>query len=215
MISPVLARVCPLSARSTSFSIALPSFPRKPPKLKPTSRGCSLGVEPSGGGRRDRSLWVLAIAGSFLFLGGCESCAKTFSTGWARLSSGEGTGAGFPVGRIANPSTRPASLLDGLAIRPTSAAGSPAAGPGTACGGNGCWGDCHHQLRPISRALSTEAISSRIWMLNSSMSQSLILMSPAITTPLSSTRSRMSARPSLWQAVAMTCGCAMYFTFLS
>ena len=51
-----------------------------------------------------------------------------------------------------------------------------------------------HQLIPISRAWSTEAISSRSLIVSSSMSSRLIWMSPAITMPLSSTRSRMSAR---------------------
>ena len=51
-----------------------------------------------------------------------------------------------------------------------------------------------HQLIPISRARSTDAISSRSLIVSSSMSSRLIWMSPAMTMPLSSTRSRMSAR---------------------
>ena len=55
-------------------------------------------------------------------------------------------------------------------------------------------GSDSHQLMPISFALSTEAISRRSLMVSSSMSSRLIWMSPAMTMPLSSTRSRMSAR---------------------
>src|SRR5262245_29487469 len=53
---------------------------------------------------------------------------------------------------------------------------------------------CSHQSRPISRALSTDITSSRMRTVRSSMSSRLTLMSPAITTPLSSTRSSRSAR---------------------
>ena len=51
-----------------------------------------------------------------------------------------------------------------------------------------------HQLIPISRARSTDATSSRSLIVSSSMSSRLIWMSPAMTMPLSRTRSRMSAR---------------------
>src|SRR4051812_13957291 len=47
---------------------------------------------------------------------------------------------------------------------------------------------------PISRARSTDATSSRSLIVSSSMSRRLTWMSPAMTMPLSSTRSRMSAR---------------------
>src|SRR5215216_5041393 len=49
---------------------------------------------------------------------------------------------------------------------------------------------------PISIALSTDTTSSRILIVSSSTSTRLTLMSPAMMMPLSSTRSRMSARPS-------------------
>jgi len=49
-----------------------------------------------------------------------------------------------------------------------------------------------HQFMPISWALSTEAISSRILMVKSSTSANLIWISPAMTMPLSKTRSRSS-----------------------
>src|SRR3990167_4309600 len=50
-----------------------------------------------------------------------------------------------------------------------------------------------HQSIPISFAFSTEAITRRICMVRSSMSTSLILISPAMTSPLSRTRSNTSA----------------------
>src|SRR3990170_719420 len=50
-----------------------------------------------------------------------------------------------------------------------------------------------HQSSPISFAFSTEQITRRIWMVRSSMSTSLILISPAMTSPLSRTRSNTSA----------------------
>src|SRR5262249_19053147 len=52
-----------------------------------------------------------------------------------------------------------------------------------------------HQSRPICSALSIEQTSSRIRIVNSSTSASDTLMSPATTSPLSSTRSRTSTRP--------------------
>ena len=52
-----------------------------------------------------------------------------------------------------------------------------------------------HQSRPISCALSSEHTSSRIRMVRSSTSASDTLMSPAITSPLSSTRSSTSTSP--------------------
>jgi hypothetical protein len=55
-------------------------------------------------------------------------------------------------------------------------------------------GSDSHQLMPISRARSTDAISRRILIVISSMSSRFSWMSPAITMPLSSTRSKMSAR---------------------
>ena len=67
-------------------------------------------------------------------------------------------------------------------------------GAGSAAANAGCGAVCHHQLMPNSRAFSTEQINSRSWMLNSSTSQSLMRMSPAITRPVFNTRSRMSAR---------------------
>src|SRR5712691_2478732 len=55
-------------------------------------------------------------------------------------------------------------------------------------------GSPSHQLIPIAFALSTEAISSLILLVRSSTSTRSILMSPTITTPLSSTRSKRSAK---------------------
>ena len=71
------------------------------------------------------------------------------------------------------------------------AGGSPRSGPGSSGVSHG---SCSHQSMPISRAVSTEAITSRSLMVSSSMSSRFTRMSPAITTPLSSTRSRMSPR---------------------
>src|SRR6185436_4779319 len=53
---------------------------------------------------------------------------------------------------------------------------------------------CVHQSMPISRALSTDEINRRILIVNSSTSTRRMRMSPAITTPRSSTRSSTSAR---------------------
>src|SRR4051794_13639896 len=55
-------------------------------------------------------------------------------------------------------------------------------------------GSLRHQSIPISAALSTDTIKRRILIVNSSMSSRFTLMSPAMMIPLSSTRSRMSAR---------------------
>src|SRR5262249_42922562 len=55
-------------------------------------------------------------------------------------------------------------------------------------------GSCSHQSMPISLARSTDATSSRIWMVSSSMSSRFTLMSPTTTMPLSRIRSRRSAR---------------------
>src|SRR3954452_18564612 len=55
-----------------------------------------------------------------------------------------------------------------------------------------------HQSMPISRALSADAISRRIFTVRSSMSSRLIWMSPAITIPLSRTRSSTSASCAGW-----------------
>src|SRR5215217_8162417 len=54
-----------------------------------------------------------------------------------------------------------------------------------------------HQLMPISRALSTDAIMRRSLIVSSSMSRRRIWISPTITIPLSRTRSKTSARLSL------------------
>src|SRR5215218_528563 len=54
-----------------------------------------------------------------------------------------------------------------------------------------------HQLMPISRALSTDATIRRILIVSSSISRRRIWISPTITIPLSSTRSKTSARLSL------------------
>src|SRR5687768_15703878 len=62
-------------------------------------------------------------------------------------------------------------------------------------------GSCRHQFMPICSALSIEQISRRTWMVRSSTFARLILMSPAITRPLSSTRSRMSTSPWLRDGV--------------
>ena len=56
-------------------------------------------------------------------------------------------------------------------------------------------GSLRHQLSPICSALSIEQTRSRTWMVSSSTLARLILMSPAMTRPLSNTRSRMSTRP--------------------
>jgi len=55
-------------------------------------------------------------------------------------------------------------------------------------------GSCFHQFRPISSALSTEQISRRILMVKSSTFAKAMLISPAMTSPLSRTRSKMSIR---------------------
>jgi hypothetical protein len=47
---------------------------------------------------------------------------------------------------------------------------------------------------PTSRAVSSEAVTSLSLIVSSSMSSRLTWLSPAITRPLSSTRSRMSPR---------------------
>src|SRR5262245_38897611 len=54
-------------------------------------------------------------------------------------------------------------------------------------------GSLSHQLMPIATALSTDAISRRSRMLRSSTPTRQMVTSPAITTPLSRMRSRMSA----------------------
>ena len=54
-------------------------------------------------------------------------------------------------------------------------------------------GSCSHQSIPIERAVSADAMRRRSFRVRSSMSRSCTVTSPAITTPLSSTRSRMSA----------------------
>src|SRR4051812_21663589 len=56
-------------------------------------------------------------------------------------------------------------------------------------------GSFRHQLSPICSALSIEQTRRRTWIVSSSTFAKLILMSPAMTRPLSSTRSRMSTRP--------------------
>jgi len=58
-------------------------------------------------------------------------------------------------------------------------------------------GSYRHQFIPICSALSMEQTSRRIWIVNNSTLARLILMSPAITRPLSRTRSRISTRPVL------------------
>jgi hypothetical protein len=55
-------------------------------------------------------------------------------------------------------------------------------------------GSYFHQFKPICSALSTEQTRSRIRMVSSSTFASAIRTSPAITNPLSSTRSRISIR---------------------
>src|SRR5919201_1592187 len=53
-------------------------------------------------------------------------------------------------------------------------------------------GSCSHQSIPIERAVSADAIRSRSFSVSSSMSSSCTVTSPAITTPLSSSRSTSS-----------------------
>ena len=87
---------------------------------------------------------------------------------------------------------RPSSRLPAPAPRCARAAGgSRRPGPARWCVSIG---SLRHQSMPISWALSTETISSRILMVSSSMSSRFTRMSPAMMMPLSSTRSRMSAR---------------------
>ena len=67
---------------------------------------------------------------------------------------------------------------------------------GGSAGGAGCalnTGLFTHQSMPISFALSIEQMTSRSWIVSSSMSSSFTFTSPAMTTPLSSTRSSRSA----------------------
>jgi hypothetical protein len=82
----------------------------------------------------------------------------------------------------------------------------------------GSTGDCivkcgsyFHQLRPISSALSTEHTSSRIRIVSSSTFANAIRTSPAITNPLSRTRSRISTR----FVVPVTVGTRSMAVFLS
>src|SRR3954463_150078 len=67
-----------------------------------------------------------------------------------------------------------------------------------------------HQSSPISWALSREQTNRRMRIVSSSTSASETLMSPAITSPLSSTRSRTSTNPvARWDpgsSRAMSCG---------
>ncbi len=62
----------------------------------------------------------------------------------------------------------------------------------------GAWvvrlGSCFHQFSPICSALSTEHTSKRMRMVNNSTLARDTRISPAITKPLSSTRSNMSIR---------------------
>jgi hypothetical protein len=55
-------------------------------------------------------------------------------------------------------------------------------------------GSYFHQLRPMASALSTEQMSKRIRIVSNSTLASETRMSPAITSPLSRTRSRISSR---------------------
>ena len=56
------------------------------------------------------------------------------------------------------------------------------------------FGSCFHQFNPICSALSTEQTKRRILIVSNSTFASAMLISPAMTKPLSRTRSRMSIR---------------------
>ena len=56
------------------------------------------------------------------------------------------------------------------------------------------FGSCFHQFKPICSALSTEQIRSRILTVSNSTFAREIRISPAMTKPLSRTRSRISTR---------------------
>src|SRR4029077_14895788 len=66
-------------------------------------------------------------------------------------------------------------------------------------------GSYFHQLRPIASALSTEQISSRMRTVSNSTLASETRMSPAITSPLSRTRSRISSRLAVPETVGTLC----------
>ncbi len=66
-------------------------------------------------------------------------------------------------------------------------------------------GSYFHQLRPMASALSTEQISKRIRIVNNSTLASETRMSPAITSPLSRTRSRISSRFAVPETVGTLC----------
>src|SRR5262249_50804799 len=62
-----------------------------------------------------------------------------------------------------------------------------------------------HQFRPICSALSTEHTSKRIRIVSNSTFASETRISPAITSPLSRTRSRISRRLAVSETVGTLC----------
>src|ERR1035441_2399664 len=130
--------------------------------------------------------------------GGAERVSKPASgTGGRRFESSAPTGRHAARG----PQAGTASCAEEASSRPSLS--SILAREASSCGCE-AWlqktGLLTHQSMPISLALSTEQITRRICMESNSMSTSLILISPAITTPLSSTRSRTSLRVELCNA---------------
>src|SRR5215472_5624449 len=69
------------------------------------------------------------------------------------------------------------------------------------------FGSNFHQFSPICSALSTEQTSRRMRMVNNSTLAREMRMSPAMTSPLSSTRSRMSIRLVVPETVGTLCIC--------
>src|SRR5215471_3244300 len=69
------------------------------------------------------------------------------------------------------------------------------------------FGSYFHQFSPICSALSTEQTSKRMRIVNNSTLAREMRMSPAITSPLSSTRSRMSTRLVVPETVGTLCIC--------
>lgn len=96
-------------------------------------------------------------------------------------------------------------LADCARLRRTLSVRKSAEPNGTAPGGRPCtsrgarlptvrFGSCFHQFSPICSALSTEQTSRRMRMVSSSTFAKEMRTSPATTSPLSRTRSRMSIR---------------------
>src|SRR5215468_1283911 len=67
------------------------------------------------------------------------------------------------------------------------------------------FGSYFHQFNPICSALSTEHTSNRMRIVNNSTLASEMRISPAITSPLSRTRSRMSIRLVVPETVGTLC----------